>query len=148
LIRSRQDFRDAYEIFGGVDVVGAAYVATFNERDEVGMRAEEGAGPGVTVCQSENFGPVLTGDQDRIARAAAIGSDRNAGTAAGERAISRAETSGHDGVAGWAGTDGWPGAIGCPEGAGWAGTDSWARTDGCPGTIGCPEGAGWAGTDS
>jgi len=124
LIRSRQDFRDAYEIFGGVDVVGAAYVATFNERDEVGMRAEEGAGPGVTVCQSENFGPVLTGDQDRIARAAAIGSDRNAGTAAGERAISRAETSGHDGVAGWAGTDGWPGAIGCPEGAGWAGTDS------------------------
>ncbi len=36
-ILSRHDFRDAHEVLGGVDVVGTACVAAFNERDEVGV---------------------------------------------------------------------------------------------------------------
>jgi hypothetical protein len=74
----RRDFRDAHEVFGSVDVVGTADVAAFDKRNEIGMRAKEGAGPEVPVRHGEDFGPVLAGDQDWIARPAAVGSNRDA----------------------------------------------------------------------
>ena len=62
-IRLRRDFRDPAEVSGSINVVsgsinvvGTAGVATFDERDEIGVRAEEGTGPGVTAGQGENSG--------------------------------------------------------------------------------------------
>ena len=89
-IRLRRDFRDADEVFGSIDVVGTAGVAAFDERDEIGVRAEEGTGPGVTAGHGENFGPVLAGDQDRIARPPAVGGDRDGGARAWGAACARA----------------------------------------------------------
>jgi len=79
LIPSRRDVRDADEVFGGVDVIGTACVAAFNERDEIGVRAQEWARSGVAARVGENFGPMLAGDEDRIARPPAVASNRDAG---------------------------------------------------------------------
>ena len=68
LIALQQGLGDAREIFGGVDVVGAAGIGAFDQRDEAGMSPEEGAGTGVSPGQGEDLRPVLARDQDRVPR--------------------------------------------------------------------------------
>ena len=54
---------DAVEVGGRVDIVGAACVAAFDERDQVRAGAKERPGPLVPGGRRDDLGPVLAGQQ-------------------------------------------------------------------------------------
>ena len=72
----------AVEISGGVDIVGAAGVAAFDERDEVRAGAQECPGAPIAGGHRDDLGPVLAGEQYRVARLTFVGGYRHAGAGA------------------------------------------------------------------
>ena len=73
---------DPGQVCGRVDVVGAAGVAAFDEGDEVGTGAQECPGALVAGGRRDHLGPVLPGQEHRVARLAAVGGHRHGGAVA------------------------------------------------------------------
>jgi hypothetical protein len=70
---------DPSQILSGVDVVGAAGIAAFHDRDQVRVRPQERSCSRVPGRHLQHRGPVLRGDQHRVARLAAVGRDGDGG---------------------------------------------------------------------
>ena len=82
---------DAGQVGWGVDVVGSADVAAFDQRDEVRVGAQEDPGALVAGGRRADLGPVPAGQQDGIARPALVGGHRHigAGPVCGDQAGDR-----------------------------------------------------------
>jgi hypothetical protein len=70
---------DAVKVGGRVDIVGAPGVAALDERDQVRAGAQERPGTLVAGRRRDDLGPVLAGQEHRVARLAIVGSDRHGG---------------------------------------------------------------------
>ena len=73
---------DPGQVRGRVDVVGAAGVAAFDEGDELGAGTQERPGALIAGGRRDHLGPVLPGQEHRVARLAVIGGHRHAGAVA------------------------------------------------------------------
>jgi hypothetical protein len=73
---------DPGQVRGRVDVVRTAGVAAFDEGDELGPGSQERAGTLIAGGGLDHLGPVLPGQQHRVARLPVVGGDRHAGAAA------------------------------------------------------------------
>ena len=85
---------DTVKVGGRVDIVGAPGVAAFDERNQVRAGTQERPGALVAGGGRDHLGPLLAGEQNRVARLAFVGGDRHgsAGPERGDQARDRVRT--------------------------------------------------------